>query len=711
MSGTRRNILSGWVPAAGIFAATFLAYAPVYRAGFIWDDDAHVTRPDLRGWSGLGRIWTSLTSTQQYYPVLHSAFWVEHRLWGDSALGYHLLNVLLHALAACLFAQVLLRLYALGSDSTRRPPARGSVVGMDRAGAGPARPSGAVGGFRVDSAPASSGWEGAAAAAWLGAVLFALHPVGVESVAWISEQKNTLSTVFYLAAALVYLRFDRNRTAGAYLGGLILFGLAVLTKSVTVTLPATLLVALWWRRGALGWRRDVAPLLPWFALAVGSGLTTAWIERTYVGASGLAFDLSWPNRVVLAGRVTWFYLGKLVWPHPLMFIYPRWTAAELGGGSWLFPLGVWAVLGALAWDGRRGRGRLAASLCFVGALFPALGFFNVYPFVFSYVADHFSYLASLPLLALAAGAAVAGWERAGGGAPRGGGGEWPAAVRRGLPVAVVLAVVGLGVLTFRQAATYRDLESLYRTTLARNPDAWLAHDNLGVVLARSGRLTEAVDHYREALRLNPNYAQTQNNLGDASAQLRQWDEADAAYAAALRLRPDFAQAELNWGNAWSDRGAYAEAIRHYERALRLEPDSAEAEYRLGSALANTGRLAAAADHFAAALRRRPDYAEAEANLGLALALEHRAAEAWPHFARAVTLNPGYPEAQLYWGVALAQSGDPAAAIPHYEAALRLNPASPGAHYQLAVVLRATGRLEEAAAEFTAASRLARPAAR
>jgi tetratricopeptide (TPR) repeat protein len=709
MSGTRRNVLSGRVPAVGIFAATLVAYAPVYRAGFIWDDDAHVTRPDLRDWSGLGRIWSSLTSTQQYYPVLHSAFWMEHRLWGDAAVGYHLLNVLLHALAACLFAQVLLRLYALGSDSTGALTASGSAGGVGRAEAGSERRSGTAAVVPAHAAPTNPRWSRVHGAAWLAAALFALHPVAVESVAWISEQKNTLSTVFYLAAALAYLGFDRNRTVGAYFAGLILFALAVLTKSVTVTLPATLLVALWWRRGALGWRRDVAPLLPWFALAVGAGLTTAWVERTYVGASGLAFDLSWAERVVLAGRVAWFYLGKLLWPHPLMFIYPRWTAAELGGGYWLFPLAVLAVLGTLAWDRRRGRGRLAAALCFVGALFPALGFFNVYPFVFSYVADHFSYLAALPLLALAAAAAVAGGEKVAAGASRRAGP--PAPARGGVAIALALAVLGLGALTFRQAGTYRDLESLYGTTLALNPDAWLAHDNLGVVLARSGRLTEAIAHYREALRLNPNYAQTQNNLGDAWAQLRQWDEADAAYAAALRLRPDFAQAELNWGNALSDRGAYGEAIGHYERALRIQPESAEAEYRLGSALANTGRLADAADHFAAALRRRPDYAEAEANLGLALALAHRTAEAWPHFARAVTLNSGYPEAQLYWGVALAQSGDPAAAIPHYEAALRLNPGSPGAHYQLAVALRATGRLEEAAAEFTAANRLARPGAR
>lgn len=677
--------VSRWIPAAAVVAATSIAYAPVYRAGFIWDDDAHVTRPDLRGWDGLARIWSDFSSTQQYYPVLHSAFWLEHRLWGDAAPGYHLLNVLLHAAAACLFALVLLRLFALGEGSDGAGFAPGPANGLQAA-----RPRRAGSGEGVSFA--------ARAVAWLAAALFALHPLGVETVAWISEQKNTLSTVCYLGSALAYLRFVRDRSRGAYAAALTLFVLAILAKSVTVTLPAALLVVIWWRRGRLEWRRDVRPLVPWFVLALAAGLTTAWVERTYVGAAGEAFDLSFPARLVLAGRAVGFYAGKLLWPHPLMFVYPRWVVDGRLGWPWLFPLGLAAVLAGLTARARQGRhrGGLAVALCFVGTLFPALGFFNVYPFVFSYVADHFSYLANAAIFAGVAALVVRGWERS------------AAAGRRIIAGAVLLGLTALGVLTFRQAATYRDLESLYRRTLALNPDAWLAHDNLGVVLARSGRLPEAIGHYREALRLNPRYAQTQNNLGNAWAQLRQWEDADAAYAAALRLRPDFVEAEVNWGNALSDRGAEAGALAHYQRALRLRPGDATAEFRLGSALANTGRLAEATDHFAAALRSRPDYAEAEANLGLALALGGRAAEAGPHFVRAVTLNPGYPEGQLYWGVALLQGGQPAAALPHLEAALRLNPASPEAHYRRAVALRALGRFDEAAAELAAANRLARP---
>ena len=194
---------------------------PALQAGFIWDDDGHVTRTDLRDLSGLYRIWFEFGATQQYYPVLHSAFWLEHLVWGDSPLGYHLLNVLLHASAACLFGVLLRRLAVPGAA--------------------------------------------------LAALLFALHPVCVESVAWISEQKNTLSLVFYLCAALAYLRFTERRRGTVYLLATGLFVLALLTKTVTASLPAALLVVFWWQRGRLEWRRDVVPLLPWFALGRGVG--------------------------------------------------------------------------------------------------------------------------------------------------------------------------------------------------------------------------------------------------------------------------------------------------------------------------------------------------------------------------------------------------------------------------------------------------------
>ena len=649
-----------------VVAAVAVAYWPACRAGFIWDDDAHVTRPELRSLSGLWRIWSEPGVTQQYYPVLHSAFWVEHRLWGDAALGYHLLNILLHAAAACLFAAVLARLW-------RNPSA-------------PPGPDG--------SATEAGGSRGGAArgAEWLAALLFALHPVCVESVAWISEQKNTLSAVFYLLSAWMFLgwREGEGGRRRLYWLATAAFLLALFTKSVTATLPAALLVALWWREGRLSWRRDVLPLVPWLGAGISAGLFTAWIERAYIGAQGAQFDLGWAQRCLNAGRAACFYIGKLVWPAHLSFVYPRWPEAG-APWLWLYPAAVVACLLALLLA-RRARGPLAAALYFLGTLFPALGFFNVYPFVFSFVADHFQYLASLGVFALGA----AGWDL------------WRRRTRSAIgPVTAASAVLlVLGVATWRQCQVYGDQETLYRSTLEENPDCWLAHDNLGVVLERSGRSADAIGHYREALRLKPDYPEAYNNLGNALARMGRWNEAEAQYAQAVRVRPGFAVAEFDWGNALSDSGRFVEAGAHYGEAIRLHPDYPEAEYRLGNTLANEGRLADAMAHYARAIQLRPDYPEAEANTGLALATAGRAEEALPHIEKAVRLRPGYAEAHAYLGFALAKTGRYEAAVGEYRAALRLNPGDASTHYQLGAALRALGRLSEAAGEFEAAERRA-----
>ena len=419
--------------AALLVGLVLFAYMPALNGGLVWDDDAHVTRPELQSWHGLERIWFELGATQQYYPLLQSAFWLEHRLWGDEVLGYHLMNVALHSASALLLLLLVRRLELPG--------------------------------------------------AWLAAFLFALHPVHVESVAWISEQKNALSTVFYLAAALAYLRFDRTRQHSHYFLATALFTAALLSKSVTATLPAALLLVLWWRRGRLDLKRDIRPLVPWLALGIAAGLFTAWVEQRFVGAHGAHFTLTLMERVLLAGRVIWFYLAKLAWPVNLMFVYPRWTINPGIWWQWLFPLGALALLAAL-WMlvARKGRGPLTAFLFFVGTLFPVLGFLNVYPFVFSFVADHFQYQASLGILVSAAWALT-----------------WMSRKAAWLPAAVVAV---LTLLTWNHGSVFRDAETLYRDTLARNPESWLAHNNLGSLLGKTpDKSAEALTHVEAALRL------------------------------------------------------------------------------------------------------------------------------------------------------------------------------------------------------------------
>jgi len=617
-----------------------IAYGPALAGGLLWDDPGHVTRPELQSLAGLGRIWGEFGATQQYYPVLHSAFWLEHRLWGDATVGYHLLNVLLHATAAGLFLLLLRRLAVPGAT--------------------------------------------------LAALLFALHPVCVESVAWISEQKNTLSLVFYLAAALAYVRFDAGRRPRDYAlaGGLFVLGL--LTKTVTATLPAALLVVFWWRRGRLEWRRDVLPLLPWFVLGAGSGLVTAYFERVLIGAQGTAFDLSLVQRGLLAGRIFWFYLGKLAWPAELIFSYPRWTVDASSVGQWLWLIAALGLLGGLVWWSRRARGPLAAALLFAGALFPVLGFFNVYPFVFSYVADHFQYLASLPVFALAAASLHAVLSRS------------PALARQ---AAFVILLAILGALTWAQCGMYRDPVTLYETTLRRNPESWMAHNNLANILTLAGRPGEAIPHLEAAIKLNPGRASAYNNLGDSLTRLGRAQEAIPQLEMALRLQPAYAVAQGNLGNALLELNRLDEAMAHLQEAIRLEPRLANAECNLGLTLAQTGRTAEAIPHFARAVQLDPHYADAELNWAIGLMLTTGFPAAVPHFEKAVELSSASVDARITYGRALLEHGRSEEAVGQFEAALRLYPDQADAHLNLALALRQLGRQAEATQHYTRAIEL------
>lgn len=537
---------------AALFAAVFLAYLPVWRAGFVWDDDAHLTPPALRSLTGLARIWIEPGATQQYYPLLHSLFWLEHRLWGGAALGYHLANLALHAAAAGLFGLLLGRLLA--------PAPAGLAAGHER--------------------------RRGAGVEWLAAAVFALHPVHVESVAWISEQKNTLSAVFYLGAALAWLRFDADRRRRHYWVAFALFGLGLLTKTVVATLPAALLVLAWWRRGRVDWRQDVRPLLPWFVLGATAGLFTAWVESHLIGASGAAYELSAVQRGLLAGRAVWFYLGKLLWPADLVFIYPRWTIEPARVLHWLPLAGAVAVTGLLWWRRARSRAPLAAWLLFGGTLFPVLGFFNVYPFIYSFVADHFQYLASLGVITLAVAALVR--------APR-----W---IRGGAAAALLLA---LGTLTWRQSGAYRDAETLYRATLDRNPGCWMAWNNLGFLqLTGTGRNAEAITHLEQALRLRPDYPEAHGNLGLALTRAGRPAEAVPHLQESLRLKPGPYQTHNNLGIALASSGRPAEALAAFRTAAALNPTLPNIQENWGKALLLLGRDREAAEHFALAERLR-----------------------------------------------------------------------------------------------------------
>jgi tetratricopeptide (TPR) repeat protein len=538
-----------------------------------------------------------------------------------------------------------------------------------------------------------------AVAAWLAALLFAVHPVCVESVAWISEQKNTLSLVFYLLAALAYLDFADRGGGWSYGRALAFFGLALGTKSVTATLPAALLVVVWWKNGKIEWRRDVIPLIPWFVAAAVAGLLTVWVERRLIGAEGAAFALSPPQRLLLAGRVVWFYLEKLVWPVDLMFVYPHWNVPAAAGG-WIGCLaGVLVVTAGLWMIRRRNRALLAGWLFFVGSLFPALGFFNVYPFLFSYVADHFQYLAMLgPVVMVAAGFA---WLLA----------RATPLMRVGAGGAGVLLLAVLAGLANQQSRSYRDGETLYRATLERNPDCWMAHINLAAELAKSpGRTAEVLMHYSAALRLRPDSSEAHNNLANELVKLPgRVPEALAHFERALQLNPSFVEAHVNLANALAKvPGRLPEALDHYQVALRLDPGVAETHYCLANTLAAmSGRAAEAQAEFEEALRLRPAFAEAHDNLaGLLAQLPGGVPEALAHYEAALRLRPDQAQTHYNFAVVLERvPGRVAEVFAQYQDALRLDPNYAEAHNNLAILYAKAGQLEQARAHWETALRL------
>ena len=556
----------------------------------------------------------------------------------------------------------------------------------------------------------------------------------MESVAWIAEQKNTLSAVLYLAAAFAYLGFDETRSRRCYALASALFVLALLTKSVTATLPAALLVVFWWRRGRLDGRRDVLPLAPWFLVAAASGLLTAYFEVTLIGAQGADFTFSFLQRLLLAGRIIVFYAGKVVWPTNLIFVYPRWSVDPGGFADYSYLLAVIVAFVGLAALARRHRGPLAGLLFFVGTLLPVLGFVNVYPFVYSFVADHFQYLAMLGIVVPVAW----GLDRIAGAVPVG------MRVRTGL---LLLLPAVLAVLSFRQCRLYVDADTLNRATLRANPGAWRPHYDLGVSLGRDpGRLEEAASEYRETVRLKPDYWAAHNNLGSLYLKLPgQTAQAIEEFETVLRLNPGLAEAHGNLAVALGrapgrlaeaimqareavrirpaddgaldnlaallmrQPGSLGEAITDFERAIRLSPDNPEYHYNLANALAQSeARLQEAVSEYRTALRLKPDFVEAHSNLGAALSrTPGQLPGAVSEFEAAVRFAPGNPHLHENLANALAKmAGREAAAAAEYGEVIRLSPEDARAHNSLGIVLSGIpGRMRDAVSEFETAVRL------
>jgi tetratricopeptide (TPR) repeat protein len=616
-----------WLWGLILMLAVILAYQPVWHAGFVWDDDSILTaNPCIVGPLGLKEIWT--TSAADVCPLTLTTLWVEHALWGLAPLPYHLVNVFMHGACAVVLWRVLRSLEVPG--------------------------------------------------AWLGAALWALHPVEVESVAWITEIKNTQSGLFFLLSILFFLRWLKARDLDGRIGGdwkygltLLFAALAMASKSSTVILPVILCLCAWWVEGRWQWRSLVG-VVPVFFMSIAASALSIWTQGLHLATDTHLQVRTWPERLVTAGDAVWFYLGKLLWPHPLITVYPRW---QIDAGQWLSYLPLLAVMIVLLilWLKRESWSRpwFFAFAYFLVALLPVLGLVNLIWFWNSFVADHFQYLASMGPLALV-GAGMAKFAKF----------IFPKKPWLEASVCAGLLLIP-GMLSWQRVWAYESVETLGTDTLAKNPNSWVVHNILGAALLQKGERDEAIVELQKALEINPDFAEARNILGNALRQSGRVEKAMQQYQEALRLKPDYAEAHNNLGVVLLQSGRVSEAMNQCEQALRLKPDYAEAHYNLGNALLQAGRTAEAMEQYEQAVRLKPDYAEAHSNLGVVLQQAGRIPEAIAQYEESLKLDPDNLGAHYNLGVALEQSGRIEEAIQQYQETLRLNPDNAAARSNLA----------------------------
>ena len=650
-----------------------VSYLPAMLwGGFVWDDVLITQTEPVREAAGLWRIWFSPSDIKvenshlregHYWPLVYTTFWLEHKLWGFAPAGYHVVNVLLHLANTLLLWRLLLRLAAPG--------------------------------------------------AWVVAAVFAVHPLHVESVAWVIERKDVLSGLFYLSAALAYMRFVETRRPGRYALALGLFVAGLLSKSIVVTLPVALLIWHGWKQGRVT-TRDWLRLAPFFA--VGLAITVADLEyvRSFLQ---LSLGYSALERLLIAARALWFYVGKLVWPTDLAVIYPLWDVRVADPLAWGYVVAAVGVAVALwLFRHRIGRGPLAGVLFFAVTLSPVLGFVDHSYMQYAFVADRHQYLAGIGVMAVVIGSVAHVLPS----------GLWGRAGTLAL-VAVVLVI--LSVLTWRQAGIYRDGVAFNRHIITLNPQALNAHSNLSAALFEQGRLEEALTAARIAVEQHPDSGRSNFGLGTILIELERYDEAarslqrtvdlDSGYISvhyhlglalfkqghleealaaartAVDWRPDWAKANDLIGAVLGALGRHSEAEQYLRRAVALDSSDTRAHLNLGLALFDQGRLEEALAALRPAVDQRPDWSEANAQIGEVLTRLGRYDEAEKHLRRAVELDSSYTKAYFNLGLALFDQGRLEEALAAARVAVEQRPDWDEALDALGSTLLHLGRPEEA----------------
>jgi tetratricopeptide (TPR) repeat protein len=646
-SALHRHVLAG---AAAIAASVFVAYFPSVNGGFVLDDDSLMTNNRLiTGSNGLYRFW-STTDAMDYWPATNTTFWLEWRLWGMSTTGYHLTNLILHILESLLIWIILRKL---------------SIPG-----------------------------------AFLAAMIFAVHPVNVESVAWVSQRKETMAMLFFLLSILWYIKADMPTFSSLilypssfhfwYWLSLAAFVLAMLSKGSAAVLPALLLGIVWYLRPLTRW--DLARIAPFFAVAVMLAAVDMWFQTH--GSGEQLHHADFTERLLGAGGVIWFYVYKALLPLDLVFIYPQWQI-HVDTLLWWLPLIMAVCVTSLFWLYRNAWARplVFAWGFFCVALVPVMGLINVGFMKHSLVADHYQHISLIGVIVLAA----AGWS------------SWRQRQRghnrSAANSAAAIAVCMLAFLTWRQSGLYSDALTLYQATLKKNPDCWMAHDNLGNALFGAGQTKQAIEQYELALGLNPDDPATHSNMGNVLLQIGRTREAIEQCEQAILLKPDFPEALNNLGNALVQAGRVEEGIKHYEQAIRLNHEYLKAHCNLGVALIRAGRFPEAADHFQQALKLRPDLAEIHNDLGTILDKTGRRQEAIESYRQALKLKPDYADAHFNLGNTYEAIGEHLKAAEQYKQVLALKSDDPEAHDNLGIALVNIGRPEEAIYHFRQALRL------
>ena len=634
--------------AAGLVLLVLASYLPAMLwGGLVWDDRVWSRAAAVLDWSGLWTIWFSPSLIEKelhYWPLVYTTFWLEHKIWGLAPAGYHVVNVILHAVNTVLLWRVLGRLSLPGAG--------------------------------------------------LAAAVFAVHPLHVESVAWIIERKDLLSALFYLSAVLAWLSYLESRERWRYGLVLLLFAAGLLSKSIVVTLPAALLIVQWWREGVTT-GRDVLRVAPLFLLGlliVVGDLNFYWARRE-LGS----LDYSFVERLLIAGRALWFYAGKLVWPTDLAVVYPLWDIRADDVRAWLYPVSALG-LAVLLWLLRRriGRGPLAGAVYFAVTLSPMLGFVDFGYMQYSFVADRFQYLAGIGLIAVAAGAAWVGVSRLSEFS------GWTNFQRlAALPLGIMLLL--LGTQTWRQSHIYADKLVFNRHIIAHNPGARGAHQNLAVELVKRGRTEEALPHARVSVRQYPDCSDCHGVLGLALIRLGRLDEAEPHVRRALDIRPYNKDALSVASRLFLLLRRYGEGLPVARTWIRLQPDAAAPRTALAGLLAGLGRHAEAERHLRRAHAIEPQDIVVIQNLAESIRKQGRYEEALEWYQTGLRVSPDYALAHAGKGHALFRLGRYEAAMKAFGRAVDLSPKLPNAPSLLVMAARAAtrlGRNTEAAGFYT-----------